>query len=1752
MKASKALCAVAFSTALAASGLPSAWASAEQSASPVMSDEYVDIVVQLESRDADVFGFFSKLIQSDEARHQSVQNKIEDMAEEVSADEDSAEDVEVKYDYYNSVDGFIIHAPASVLKDIKQLGGVKGAYVARTFEVPQDEGSSSSELGNKDALDMTGANQVEQSGAGQTICVIDSGLEYTHEAFSGELDSSKLGVTKEQMELKKQDLVQGGREASYVSDKIPFAYDYADDDDDVNPYLLSSNHGTHVTGIAAANAGEVRGTAPDAQIYAMKVSRDANGGIPEGAILAAFDDAAVLEPNVVTMSIGANCGFSDDEASVYSDVISTLEDKGCFVSISAGNASYATSGTRGHNPFSSSPDYGTISTPSTSVSALSVASVDVTEDDSAAHTSSFSSWGATPELKLKPEVAAPGGDVYSTITKGQYGYKSGTSMATPHIAGISAMVKERIASDSRFDALSDSEKADVVTQLVMSTAVPVTDEGSEVYSSPRKQGSGLVNAKAALSSEVFAQVIGAENDSRPKAELGSSAEGAWDFEIQLRNLGAEAHAFKVDVSALSEQIENGRFNQNMKNYADAGIAVSCAGANYDAASGILTVPANANASLQVSIACQDTFKTAVAEAVSGTYVEGFVRLFAVDNGVDLSVPYMGYYGDWGAASVFDATIESGEAAQTNLSKLVAVGDEAASASHITLVSDSTGSDAVTALVPRTFLLRNAVELRYSYKNEEDEVVRSYEYSYVSKAQLDSSGQWEWAEQFLPYEPVFDGYDDSGRKLGEGTYTLEVTAKTAGPDSREQMITQTFAYDTSGATVTEDDFERDSTGKVLVGYKGTSAHVVIPSGITEIGESAFEGSKIKGVVIPSSVTKIGKRAFANTESLASVNIRARNGMYNLQTIGEEAFSETGLARITVPEGVTSLGDRVFASSSLIAAVLPGSLEEVPEGAFSDSWLEQVTLTDGIAHVNSNAFENCIDLEEVTLPSSVRSIAASAFAGSGLESVSLNNGLESIGTAAFEKTALTSLAVPDSVIELGSGAFSGMNKVTNITIGTRIPVAQLEGAFVGSRELREIAVAGSASDYRVSNRALVTSDGKKLIAFPNGLGGTYKLGDGIEIVSHHAFAGSSLASVTFPDSLRELGAHAFDGSKVAGAIQLPASMNAVGESAFEGAGVSSVDLGGTVSVGAGAFASCKNLTQVDFRGDLNRLVTIGERAFNPETPLSSVILPDSVVEVGLGAFSNNQSLTSVRLGAKVTSKYDELFSGCGNIATIEVAAENKNYYADNNVLYERADEGLKVIFSPETNGLVDYVVAEGTVSIERRAFRNNTTLTRIVFPEGLKSIGSGAFTGCSNLEEAVFPDSLETVNGFANTNLTRAEFGSNITEINGSAFTGHNPSTLVVQGGKATQETKGGTYKVSSQGGRVKSAAFGPGMVEIDFSRSGTMAPPEQLVISGDVTKLTFDKPSSSNNYDPASVTIYAPRGTSAWLQAETALRNIGADPGTQLKDYIVLSVKSAKLVLNTADASEATVRVQGAGGISSGYEFRFVKDSVGGEVLQSWSSEATFAWKPAVSTEKLRCEVRDAGGLVAVKELTLADASDGDDEGDDDPVVPVPTPDPADNQKPGDSGSDDKTKTDATNKKTGAVTVDAKTVSRKAVTAAAKKAGIAADKVEEVVLGNKAKTVKAGAFKAFPKLKIVTLGKNVKTVKKNAFKGSKVTKVIVKTKKLSAKSVKGSLKGSKVKTIQVKVGSSKANKKTVKKYKKIFTKKNAGKKAKVRR
>ncbi len=124
-------------------------------------------------------------------------------------------------------------------------------------------------------------------------------------------------------------------------------------------------------------------------------------------------------------------------------------------------------------------------------------------------------------------------------------------------------------------------------------------------------------------------------------------------------------------------------------------------------------------------------------------------------------------------------------------------------------------------------------------------------------------------------------------------------------------------------------------------------------------------------------------------------------------------------------------------------------------------------------------------------------------------------------------------------------------------------------------------------------------------------------------------------------------------------------------------------GTASIGKAAFSDCPKLADIDFRGDLNRLASIGASAFAPNSNLTSVDLPDSVASVGEGAFADNDRLTSVFLGASMTGSFADAFKGSDRIEKVAVSDSNPAYAVEGSVLYRMLDDGLHLIFSPSSN-------------------------------------------------------------------------------------------------------------------------------------------------------------------------------------------------------------------------------------------------------------------------------------------------------------------------------------------------------------------------------------------------------------------------------------------------------------------------------------
>ena len=451
---------------------------------------------------------------------------------------------------------------------------------------------------------------------------------------------------------------------------------------------------------------------------------------------------------------------------------------------------------------------------------LTIAEGQVLPQSTTYEASEFSSWGVSPDLRLKPEIAAPGGNVFSAIPNGAYEQTSGTSMATPQMAGISAIVLQRVQSDPLFASMSARDKADVVQNLIMGTARPLTDaaQTSGALYSPRKQGAGLVDALAATTSSVYPTVAGAAEPSRPKADLGDGTTG-WHFDVTLHNLGAAPATYELSSQALSEIVDGGFFTEHSSDWRGRGVEVTYSGAASASAEGAtVTVPALGEATVGVDVMPGSEFASYVADNTpNGTFLDGFVRFASKTDGQpDLAVPYLGFYGDWGKAPIFDALASTG-GAHTRASEIVngSTGDSLGY-NPLIKVADRTGkpnpqryvisrsaaSGAPTVLEPRTGTLRSVHALTSTYTNEAGETVftvtnhRNWKSIYLTSTEENT-----WVEAYHD-STAFDANAEKFARMPDGAYKLTLFAHNDGPSRTEQSMSYDFRLDTAAPVISK--------------------------------------------------------------------------------------------------------------------------------------------------------------------------------------------------------------------------------------------------------------------------------------------------------------------------------------------------------------------------------------------------------------------------------------------------------------------------------------------------------------------------------------------------------------------------------------------------------------------------------------------------------------------------------------------------------------------------------------------------------------------------------------------------------------------------------------------------------------------------------------------------------------------------------------------------------------------------------------
>lgn len=220
-------------------------------------------------------------------------------------------------------------------------------------------------------------------GSGMVVAVLDTGLDSKHTAFSVDnFTSDHLGMTYEDVAKAVKNTVayeqSGGLGVDdvYINEKVPFGYDYADNDPDV--YSTHNNHGTHVSGVIVGKDDTITGVAPNAQLVSMKIFSDVVDTARASWILSALEDCVILGVDVINMSLGTACGFSrESDEEKLNGVYDKIREAGISVVAAASNSFSSAYGSEanGNLPLTSNPDTATVGSPSTYKGVLSVASI---------------------------------------------------------------------------------------------------------------------------------------------------------------------------------------------------------------------------------------------------------------------------------------------------------------------------------------------------------------------------------------------------------------------------------------------------------------------------------------------------------------------------------------------------------------------------------------------------------------------------------------------------------------------------------------------------------------------------------------------------------------------------------------------------------------------------------------------------------------------------------------------------------------------------------------------------------------------------------------------------------------------------------------------------------------------------------------------------------------------------------------------------------------------------------------------------------------------------------------------------------------------------------------------------------------------------------------------------------------------------------------------------------------------------------
>jgi len=353
------------------------------------------------------------------------------------------------------------------------------------------------------------------------------------------------------------------------------------------------------------------------------------------------------------------------------------------------------------------------------------------------------------------------------------------------------------------------------------------------------------------------------------------------------------------------------------------------------------------------------------------------------------------------------------------------------------------------------------------------------------------------------------------------------AEDSGTESTATVNGIVYSVDNGNAQVTDG---KSAVGDIVVPEKVTIGGTEYP--VTSIAANAFnDANEVTSVVVPNSVTSLGGAAFANMDKLKSITIGNGVTLWGSKL----AVNNYELETVVIAEGATLIGDLAFRTCPKLANLtLPSTLKQIGATAFAYSAITELDIPASVESIGADAFKDIDTLKKVTFNSVPASLGTTVFQMcDGLEEVVLPEGLKSIPQGTFRYcTSLKTINFPESLTEIGNYSFQGCTSLESVTISKNI-ANLVTNAFNGCTSLKNLTIeegfAGTIGGYVFQGCTALESVvipssmetvGESMFNMCSNLK-SVTLSEGVKTLNISAFANcSSLTSITLPDSLERI--------------------------------------------------------------------------------------------------------------------------------------------------------------------------------------------------------------------------------------------------------------------------------------------------------------------------------------------------------------------------------------------------------------------------------------------------------------------------------------------------------------------------------------------------------------------------------------------------------------------------------------------------------